>query len=140
MTDCQVSQELTQISVFIVEDHPIVRLGLEQLITAESDMQVCGEADTVREAFDYVNAIVPDVVLVDLALKDGTGMDLIRRIASHWVGIKMIVVSTYDAGAYAPDALRAGAVGYVNKHEANDQIVDAIRCVLRGELFVGIGV
>ncbi len=126
--------------VFIVEDHPIVRHGLKQLIETQPDLKVCGEAERVSEATKGLEAVKPDIVLIDLALKDGDGMDLIRQVKQHWIDVRMIVVSTYDAATYAPMALKAGAMGYVNKHEAIDQIIDAIRQVLDGKVFVGEGV
>ena len=137
MTKSDEHQQKPPIKVFIVEDHPVVRHGLEQLISAESDLRVCGEAEGADEAFERIDAARPDIVLIDLALKNGNGMELIHRISSTWVGLKMIVVSSYDASAYAPSVLRAGAMGYINKHEAIDQIITAIRCVLRGEMFAG---
>ena len=124
------------IRIFIVEDHPIVRLGLKQLIEAETDMRVCGEAEGMLDAFQRICVSEPDIVLIDLALKEGSGMDLIGCVASACADIKMIVVSTYDSDAYAPAAFRAGAMGYVNKHEAIDQIIEAIRTVRGGRLFV----
>ena len=124
------------IKVFLVEDHPVVRHGLKRLIETETDMRVCGEAEGVAEAFDGIRATEPDIALIDLALNDGSGMDLIGRVALACIDIKMIVVSTFDAAAYAPGAIQAGAMGYVNKHEAIDQIIHAIRAVLGGKHFV----
>ena len=122
--------------IIIVEDHPIVRHGLRRLIETQPDLKVCGEAAGVLEACERVEALHPDVILVDLALKDSDGMDLIRRIHTQWVGVKMIVVSTYEEATHGPKAITAGAMGFVSKHEAVDQIIDAIRCVLGGKIFM----
>ncbi len=125
------------IQVFIVEDHPIVRHGIKQLLNDESDMVVRGEAERLNEALDKLQTLRPDVILVDLSLDSGdSGLDLIQRVRAQWVGLKMIVISTYDAAVYAPQCMQAGAMGYINKHEAVDQIVDAVRSVCNGNVFL----
>lgn len=116
--------------VFIVEDHPIVRMGLKQLLALEPDLKVCGEAERVDEAIEMIGQAHPHVVLVDIALPGDNGIDLIRYIKCHWVGVKIIVVSTYPETVYGPIAIEAGADRYINKHEAMDQIIDSIHTVL----------
>ena len=126
--------------VFIVEDHPIVRMGLTQLLSLESDLELCGEAERVDEAIEKLREAHPHVVLVDIGLPGANGMELIRYIKDHWVGVKIIVVSTYDETVYGSVATDAGADCYINKHEAMDQIVKAIRSVINkkpGEGFDG---
>ena len=117
------------IRVFIVDDHPVVRLGLRQLLTQDPDIEVCGEAETVCEAIDKLDKLRPDVAIVDLALPDANGIDLIKHIKSHWIGVKIIVVSTYPETTYGQLAIQAGADVYINKHEAMDQILQAIHAV-----------
>ncbi len=126
--------------VLIVEDHPVVRAGLKQLLLTEPELEVCGEAERVEEAIAMLDATRPDVALVDLALPGTNGMELIRHLKKYWVGVKIIVVSTYDESIYGPMAAEAGADCYINKHEAMDQIVKAIHAVLakdRGNGFDG---
>lgn len=122
-----------------MEDHPIVRLGLKQLLSHESDMMICGEAERLSDARATMMVSKPDVVLIDLALPDGNGLDLIREISEQWVGVKMIAVSSFDATLYASKAVNAGCMGYINKHEAIDRIVEAIRSVLAGNIYVSNG-
>ena len=117
------------IRVFIVDDHPVVRLGLKQLLGQDPDIEVCGEAETVSQAIEKVATLRPDVVTVDLALPDANGIELIKHVKSHWIGIKIIVVSTYPETAYGPITKQAGADVYINKHEAMDQILQAIHAV-----------
>lgn len=122
--------------VFIVDDHPIVRLGLKQLLQTDPQLRVCGEAEGIEDAMTQLDQARPDVMLVDLAMNDESGLDLIRRVHEHWVGIRIIVVSSFDAVTTAPLAFEAGAVGYVNKHEALDHILNAVHCVLCGKRFL----
>jgi DNA-binding NarL/FixJ family response regulator len=122
--------------VFIVDDHPIVREGLAQLIAHEPDMEVCGGAEDVSEALERVTAARPDLVVVDISLKESHGIDLIVRLKDRHEGIKMLVWSMFDEKLFAERALRAGAVGYISKQESTDQVVDAIRQVLRGEIYL----
>jgi len=117
--------------VFLVEDHPVVRLGLKQIIGFEPGLEVCGEAETVEDAMQQIEELRPQVVLVDLMLPGRSGMELVRYIKRHWLGMKVIVVSTHDEELYGPAARQAGADCYINKHEAMDQIVQAIRSVTR---------
>jgi len=112
--------------IFIVEDHPVVRMGLKQLLQMDPDFEVCGEAEQVDEAIEKIRDTHPQVVLVDLALPGTNGMELIRYIKQHWVGMKTIVVSTYDETIYGPVAAEAGADYYINKQEAVDRIVEVI--------------
>lgn len=115
--------------VLIVDDHPLVRTGLKQLLGQDTAVKVCGEAETVEQALVEIEKHCPHVVLVDLALPGMNGMELIKRIKKHWPGIKIIVVSSFDQGTYGPLAEQCGADRYLNKHEAGDQIIKAIHSV-----------
>ena len=119
----------TPIRVFIVDDHPVVRLGLTHLLGQDPGIEVCGEAEQVKEAVEKLDKARPDVAIVDLALPDTSGIDLIKHLKRHWIGVKIIVVSTYPETAYGPLALEAGANIYINKHEAMDEILQAIHAV-----------
>jgi DNA-binding NarL/FixJ family response regulator len=122
--------------VLIVDDHPIVREGLASLLSKQLDFEVCGEVDNVASALRLVAEAKPHVVTVDISLKIGSGLDLIRRIATHDKSICIVACSLFDEKLYAERALHAGAMGYVNKHEATRTIVKAIRQVLEGKTYL----
>lgn len=127
-SDKQAQSEPTR--VFIVEDHPLVRSALKQLLEQDVGLMPCGEAETVDQAKAMIEEHQPHVVLVDLALPGVNGMELIKHIKKHWLGMKVIVVSTYDETVYGPLAMECGADCYINKHEAMDEIVKAIHAVM----------
>jgi DNA-binding NarL/FixJ family response regulator len=125
-----------RVSIAIVDDHPLVREGLAARIAAQPDMEVCGEADGIESALELILAKRPALVIVDIALRDGHGIDLIKRIVAAGVGTRMLVVSAYDESLFAERALRAGALGYINKQELQGKVVEALRTVLRGERYL----
>jgi DNA-binding NarL/FixJ family response regulator len=127
------------IRVLIVDDHPIVREGLASLLSKQPDFEVCGEADDVQNALRLVETTKPDVVTIDISLKNGDGLDLIRRIKEQDRSIRMLVCSLYDETLFAERALHAGAMGYVNKQEATRTIVKAIRQILDGKVYLSDG-
>jgi DNA-binding NarL/FixJ family response regulator len=122
--------------VLIVDDHPAVREGLALLLSRQPDLKVCGEAADVPEALKLVSQSRPDIVIVDISLKNGNGIDLIKRIKARDVSIRMLVWSMYSESLCAERALRAGALGYINKEQATDDIINAIRDVLNDKVFV----
>ena len=126
----------TQARILIVDDHPLVRRGLGQLIADEPDLEVCGEAEDVSEALRQVNDVSPDLVIVDISLKSGNGVDLIKRIKARDEGVKMLVSSMHDESLFAQRVLRAGAMGYISKHEAPETVIHAIRQVLAGGFYL----
>jgi DNA-binding NarL/FixJ family response regulator len=113
-----------------------VREGLAARIAAQPDMEVCGEAADIESALELVVTKRPSLVIVDIALKNGHGIDLIKRIVAAGVNTRMLVVSAYDESFFAERALRAGALGYINKQELQSQVVEALRTVLRGERYL----
>jgi len=123
------------IGVLLIDDHPIVRYGFMQLLAPESDIKVCGEAVDAASAMEALDA-EPDVVVLDLSLGATNGLDLIRDIKGRLPQTAVLVVSMHDELLYAERSLRAGASGYVMKHEATDAIVRAIRTVSSGDIFV----
>ncbi len=123
-------------TVLIVDDHPLVREGLKGLIAEESDLSVCAETGSMREAQALVREHQPDVVIVDLSLEDGNGLDLIRRLKSHYPRLKMLVCSMRDELLFAERAINTGAHGYLNKHEAAGEVVAAVRRVLSGKIYL----
>jgi DNA-binding NarL/FixJ family response regulator len=122
--------------VLLVDDHPLVRRGLAEVISREPDMETCGEAADVAEAISEVERSKPDIVVVDLTLKTGHGLELLERLKAHVPNLKTLVSSMHDETLFAERVLRAGARGYVTKQEPPETLVRAIRQVLRGELYL----
>jgi DNA-binding NarL/FixJ family response regulator len=126
-------------TVLIVDDHPIVRQGLAQLINQEKDLEVCGQAEDAHEAMQAIRRLNPDMVIVDIGLKETSGMELIKDLKVQHPDLPVLTLSMYDEAVYGERALRAGAKGYVMKQEATEQVVTAIRRVLAGEVYVSSG-
>jgi DNA-binding NarL/FixJ family response regulator len=122
--------------VLIVDDHPAVREGLALRIARQPDLEVCGEADDIGAALRLVEDLEPDIAVIDISLKTGSGIDLIKRIRAHHESVRMLVWSMHSEQLYAERALRAGAMGYITKEQATEQIITAIRRVLDGKLFL----
>jgi DNA-binding NarL/FixJ family response regulator len=122
--------------VLIVDDHPIVRQGLRQLINREEDLNVCGEASDVKEARDVLKSLNPDVVILDLSLKDSDGLELLKDIRGRDQKLPVLVLSMHDEAIYAERLLGAGANGYIMKQAAADQLLTAVRRVLTGGVYV----
>jgi DNA-binding NarL/FixJ family response regulator len=122
--------------LILVDDHPIVRQGLKRLIEQEDDLQVCGEAETVREARQLVRDARPDAVVVDLSLKQGDGIELVKDVRAHHPALPVLVLSMHDEAIYAERMLSAGANGYIMKHAASEQFLVALRRVLDGGIYV----
>ena len=122
--------------VLIVDDHPAVREALALRIGRQADMEVCGEAADLSEALRLVAETQPDVAVVDISLKSGNGLDLIKRIKDRNDTVRLLVWSMHSESLYAARALRAGALGYVNKDQATDRIVEAIHRVLEGKVYL----
>jgi len=125
----------TPYRILIVDDHPMVREGLTMRISAQPDLAVCGEAATEEEAIALVKKLNPDMMIIDISLRSGNGIELIKRVKSRHRTVKMLVVSGFQESLYGERALRAGAMGYLNKQESNEKVLEAIRTVLKGERF-----
>jgi len=121
--------------VLIVDDHPIVRHGLTQLINQEKDLKVCAEAESAQVALEAIDKYHPDIALVDLSIKGTNGIELIKNIRSR-SPMPVLVVSIHDEALYAERALRAGAKGYIMKQEATEKMLTAVRRVLSGEIYL----
>ena len=122
--------------ILIVDDHPLVRTGFAQLIGDCPDLEVCGEASDMAEALRLIDSDCPDLAIIDLSLAGGSGLDLIERIKSRNLDILMLVASMHDETLYAERVLTAGARGYINKQEAQESIIRAIRQVLAGKVYL----
>jgi len=122
--------------VVIVDDHPLFRERLSELINQELDMEVCGEAEEAQQAIDLIRNTSPNLAIVDITLKGSSGLELIKSIKALPIGVPVIVLSMHDESLYAERALRAGASGYITKHESADNVLLAIRRVLAGEVYL----
>lgn len=122
--------------VFLVDDHPLVREWLGSLIEQQADLAVCGQAGSSGAAFEAISRLQPDIAVVDLSLEDGSGLELIKQLQSLTPPPKVLVLSMHDEAFYAERALRAGAAGYVMKRSATGRVIDAIRHVLDGRLYI----
>ena len=123
-------------SVLLVDDHPIMRHGLAQLVRMEDGLHVCGEAGSAQEGLAAVEELKPDLVIVDLTLPDKSGLELVKDIQAMVPGTQCLVLSMHDEALYAERALRAGARGYLMKEIAAESLITAIRKVLSGGIFV----
>jgi len=119
-----------------VDDHPLVREGLANLVRQEPDLEVCGEAAGEPQALQLVAGCQPDVAVVDISLESGSGLELIKSIKAQYPAVAMLALSMHDESLYAERALRAGARGYLMKREAAQKVIQGIRAVLAGQLFV----
>lgn len=124
------------VRIFVVDDHPLMRDGMAMLIRSEPSWQICGFASSIQETLRQLPTVEPDLMVVDLSLKDGLGLDLIKTVKERSPGIRVLVVSAYEENLYAERALRAGASGYVNKQECDTTLLQAIRTVLSGRRHV----
>jgi len=122
--------------IFLVEDHPVTREGFAQLINYQADLQVCGQAGTAAKAFVGIDVLRPDLVIVDLSLAESSGLELIKDLKTRYPSLPSLVLSTHDESLYAERALRAGARGYVMKQAPTAEVMNAIRVVLGGELYL----
>ena len=122
--------------VLVVDDHPVVRQGMAQLISHEPDLTVCGEAGSVPEALKAIAACHPDVAVVDLSLKGASGLELLKDIKVRYPRLPVLVLSMADENVFAERALRAGARGYMMKEEAAEKVLEAIRCVMAGRIYL----
>lgn len=122
--------------IMLVDDHPVVRQGLIALLDSEDDLTVCGETAESLEALHLLDELNPDFLVVDLSLKKGNGLDLIKQVRSKNKDVKILVASMHDESLFAERALRAGAQGYINKDEAVRNIVSAIRHILGGKIYL----
>jgi DNA-binding NarL/FixJ family response regulator len=127
---------MAKAKVLIVEDHPIFRMGLKELINQDSELVVCGEADDVVGARKAIAELQPDIVIVDLSLKNSNGIDLIRELCCHGKQIPVVVLSMHDEKIHALRCLQAGAKAYIMKQEASSSVVKVIRCALKGNCYV----
>lgn len=122
--------------IFIVDDHPLVREGLSNLINQQEDLMVCGEAEDAAQALAGIALKKPDLALIDISLKTASGLELVKDLGVHFPNVALIVLSMHDELLYAERSLRAGAKGYVMKRETTKDVLTAIRRVVQGDVYV----
>jgi DNA-binding NarL/FixJ family response regulator len=126
----------TKAKVLIVDDHPVVREGLTMHFSTQPDLVVCGEAEDLPGALALMASARPDLAIIDISLKNSNGIELIRRIKDSYDEVRILVWSMYPENLYAERALRAGAQGYMNKGKATHHVLDAVRAILQGQVYV----
>lgn len=129
-------KQASPVRVFIVDDHPVMRIGIAAIVQTQEDLTVCGEAGSVREALELYERCAPDIVLMDLRLPDGNGVQAIQHMRARQPSLKILVLTTYEGDEDIHQALQAGAMGYLIKGMPHDSLLDAIRKVIRGNRFL----
>lgn len=126
--------------ILIVDDHAIVRYGMNVLLSGADDLSLCGEAETIEEAVKAVEELKPDAAVIDIVLKEESGLDLIRKLRNAGETIPLLVMSMHNESTHAEKALRVGAQGYIMKEDADELLIDALRTILSGKLYVSDGI
>ena len=132
----QISKQKEFTRIFIVDDHPVFREGLAGLANHQPDYNVCGQADSAHEALAEIERLKPTLVLVDISLPGRSGLELIKDVQAAQPGVAVLVISMHDEMLYAERVLRAGGRGYIMKQEGPEKIVQAIRTVLAGQIYL----
>ncbi|MFL6590602.1 MAG: response regulator [Chthoniobacterales bacterium] len=127
---------LKRITVVIIEDHRMFREQLAHLINQDDEMRVCGEADNVPDGIELIKGMQPAIAIVDISLKGSSGLELVKQLRSLEIEVPVLVLSMHEESLYAERALRAGANGYITKHEASADVMNAVRQVLSGDLYL----
>ena len=130
------SPETDDLRVLLVDDHPAIRDAIATVFEDTMDLVVCGQTGSTDQGFRMVESLAPDAVIVDISLEDGYGLDLVRNISAQHFDTKVIVFSMFDEKVFAERALRAGALGYVEKSESTDQLIEAVRTACRGDVYL----
>jgi DNA-binding NarL/FixJ family response regulator len=136
MNDMSTDKAGSRHRVFIVDDHPLVREGLANLINQQTDLMVCGQAEDAAQTLAGIGASRAELALIDISLKTASGLELVKDLKVHYPDVALIVLSMHDEMLYAERAIRAGARGYVMKRETTKEVLTAIRRVLQGDVYV----
>jgi DNA-binding NarL/FixJ family response regulator len=136
MTKAKTARAAAKNRIYIVDDHPMMRDGLRQLISGEVDLEVCGEAEDAPQARQEIAALNPSLVIVDISLRSSSGLELIKDLHAQSPDLSVLVISMHDESLYAERVLRAGARGYIMKQEGGRKIMEAIRRVISGRTYV----
>ena len=135
-TKPQHGPEAAKKKVFVVDDHPIVRQGLAQMVNREADLIVCGEAEDASTVLQSIVTVKPDILIVDISLNGPDGLELLKNIRTRYPSLPVLILSMHDESIYAERALRAGANGYIMKQEAAEKVLGAVRQILNHETYV----
>lgn len=130
------SAKKNQTKILLIDDHPLLRNGIAQLIAQQKDLIVCGEVDDSLKALDAIEQNNPDIVVLDITLKKMSGIEVLKHIKVRFPKVKVLILSMHDETLYAPRALRAGASGYIMKQEAAENVITALRKILSGEVYI----
>ncbi len=122
--------------IFVIEDHPVVVKGLSQVINKQENLIFCGSTSEAKESFSLIKELNPDLVTVDLSLKDSNGLELIKDLVSQFPDIKILVISMFDENIYALRCIKAGAKGYIMKEKLTKELIKAINTVLHGKIYL----
>ena len=122
--------------ILLVDDHPVVRKGLRMTIEAHAEFVVCGEAEGMSQAMQMYFDTHPDLIIADISLENGSGIELVKELVSHDSSLKILICSMHDESLFAERALRAGAKGFINKEEAIDKLIDAIQRIASGRVYL----
>ncbi|MBN1476461.1 response regulator transcription factor [Candidatus Sumerlaeota bacterium] len=122
--------------VLIIDDHPLVRAGLAQMLRIEPDLRICGEAEDAASGLSAIEEMKPDIVILDISLRGVSGLDLLKDLRARGIEVPILVLSMHEESLYAERVLRAGAKGYLMKQAAPETVLEAIRCVLGGEIYL----
>jgi DNA-binding NarL/FixJ family response regulator len=125
-----------RITVLIVDDHRMFREQLASLINQAEDMKVCAETDNVQDGLDLITKVRPSIAIIDISLKGSSGLELVKQLRSRAIDTPVLILSMHEESLYAERALRAGANGYITKHEASADVMNAVRRVLEGEMYL----
>jgi DNA-binding NarL/FixJ family response regulator len=136
ITKPQVATRAKKKTVFVVDDHPLLRQGLALMINREQDLMVCGEAEEAQAAMKAVAAKKPDILIADISLNGPDGLDLLKNLRALYPELPVLILSMHDESIYAERALRARANGYIMKQEATEKVLVALRRILSGEIYV----
>src|SRR5580658_5344565 len=123
-------------SVFLVDDHPLLRQGLAMMINREPDLMVCGEAEEASMAMKAIASAKPDILIVDISLNGPDGLDLLKNLRTLYPDLPVLILSMHDESIYAERALRARANGYIMKQEATEKVLVAVRRILGGDIYL----
>ncbi len=125
---------MTAIRVLLVDDHPMMRRGLRETLTAEGDLEICAEAEDIGDALDLARTTSPQLAVVDVSLPSGSGLELAKQLLAIDPELRILFISMHDDSVFAERALRAGALGYINKSHSAGELLEAARKVARGEM------
>ena len=122
--------------VFLVDDHPMLRMGMSAIINEGADYEVCGEATNAADALRLIQALNPAMAVIDIALESSSGLDLAKQLQAQMPAVRILMVSMFNAEVYAERALKAGAMGYMMKRDAQRNLIEALNCIRGGEIFL----